>query len=76
MLDSADPSVRLQFGRCSVRRYFDDALKVLKANRELFNGFIQQRVRFDQAAEYYELFNAGKVGKTVFVADDLPLDQA
>jgi threonine dehydrogenase-like Zn-dependent dehydrogenase len=68
-----DPSVRLQFGRCSVRRYFDDALKILQANRALFDGFIHKRVRFDQAAEYYEKFNSGNIGKTVFVADDLEL---
>jgi len=39
----------------------------------LFDGFIQHRVRFNQAAEYYELFNAGKIGKTVFVADEISI---
>ena len=71
----ADRSVRMQFGRCSVRRFFPAALKVMQANQELFSEFIQHRVRLDQAAEYYELFNAGKIGKTVFVADDRPLDK-
>jgi len=70
-----DRSVRMQFGRCSVRRFFPAALKVLQANRALFGEFIQHRVRLDQASEYYELFNAGKIGKTVFVADDQPLDR-
>lgn len=66
-------NARLQFGRCSVRRFFPGALKVLEANRALFDKFIQHRVRFDDAEEYYELFDKGKIGKTVFVADDLPL---
>ncbi|WVR04915.1 hypothetical protein IAU60_001927 [Kwoniella sp. DSM 27419] len=61
------------FGRCSVNRFFPAAIKVLQANKELFAGFIQHRIRFDQAEEYYALFNEGKVAKTVFVADDLAL---
>lgn len=63
----------MQFGRCSVRRFFPGALKVLQLNKELFAGFIQHRVRLNQAEEYYELFDKGKIAKTVFIADELDL---
>jgi Zn-dependent alcohol dehydrogenase len=66
----------MQFGRCNVRQFIPLAAKVLQQNQELFSGFITHRVRLDQAAEYYALFNDGKVGKTVFVADDLPLERS
>lgn len=66
-------NARLQFGRCSVRRFFPGALRVLQQNQELFDGFIQNRIRFDQYAEYYELFDKGKIGKTGFYADDVPI---
>ncbi|EJT52254.1 hypothetical protein A1Q1_05464 [Trichosporon asahii var. asahii CBS 2479] len=69
-------NARLQFGRCSVRRFFPGALRVLQQNRELFDAFIQHRIRFDQFAEYYELFDKGKIGKTVFYADDVPIPGA
>ncbi|OCF31448.1 hypothetical protein I316_06850 [Kwoniella heveanensis BCC8398] len=66
-------NVRMQFGRCSVRKYFPGALKVLQQNKDLFSRFIEHKVRFDQAEEYYDLFNRGKIAKTVFVADVIPL---
>ncbi|TXT05108.1 uncharacterized protein COLE_06428 [Cutaneotrichosporon oleaginosum] len=66
-------NIRMQFGRCSVRRFFPGALKVLQLNKELFDGFIEHRIRLDQAEEYYELFDKGKIAKTVFIADDLEL---
>jgi hypothetical protein len=51
----------MQFGRCSVRRFFPGALKVLEANRDLFSDFIEHRIRFDQAAEVNSLLTFGVV---------------
>ena len=64
-------SVRLQFGRCSVRTMFPMALEVLRNNRELFDRFVEHSVPIDEAVRYYELFEKGRIGKTVFnLADD------
>ncbi|WWC71078.1 uncharacterized protein I206_105031 [Kwoniella pini CBS 10737] len=62
-----DKNVKLQFGRCSVRTFYQPALKVLVDNQEIFKSFIENKVGFSQAAEYYELFEKNKVAKTVFV---------
>ncbi|CAD6576948.1 MAG: hypothetical protein TREMPRED_001826 [Tremellales sp. Tagirdzhanova-0007] len=63
-----DKNLRFQFGRCSVRSFFDPALQVLRANQELFDGFVEHVVEWDQAEEYYALFERNKVGKTAFMA--------
>lgn len=44
-------SVRLQFGRCSVRHFYPAALEVLMHNQELFKSFIEYKVGFSQAEE-------------------------
>lgn len=62
-----DKNVRLQFGRCSVRHFYPAALEVLMNNQELFKGFIEYKVGFSQAEEYYTLFEQGKISKTVFI---------
>lgn len=49
--DLYDKNVRMQFGRCSVRTFFPLALNVLKANLELFQSFVENRVEIDQAEE-------------------------
>ena len=48
---ASDDSLRFQFGRCSVRSFFDPALQVLRANQELFDGFVEHVVEWDQAEE-------------------------
>ena len=76
-------SLRLQFGRCSVRTYYASALEILRANQELFSTFIEHKVSMDQAEEvswtlhtrrialtelqYYTLFEQNKIAKTIFV---------
>lgn len=60
-------NVRMQFGRCSVRTFFPLALHVLKDNLALFEQFVEYKVDLGEAEKYYELFEKGKVGKTVFV---------
>ncbi|WVQ84960.1 hypothetical protein IAT38_007124 [Cryptococcus sp. DSM 104549] len=62
-----DKNIKFQFGRCSVRTFYSAALEVLMANQELFKGFIEHKVGFSQAEEYYELFEQNKIAKTVFV---------
>lgn len=49
--DPLTASLKLQFGRCSVRRFFPGALRVLEANKELFAGFIENRIRWEQAEQ-------------------------
>jgi threonine dehydrogenase-like Zn-dependent dehydrogenase len=44
-------SIRLQFGRCSVPKYYEGGLKVLNDNRELFSTFVENKIRLDQATE-------------------------
>lgn len=44
-------SVRLQFGRCSVRHFYPAALKVLMSNQELFMSFVEHKVNFSEAEE-------------------------
>lgn len=65
--DGTDPSLRLQFGRCSVPTYTPPALQILRDNQELFADFIEHKVPLDKAPEYYKEFEQNKIGKTVFV---------
>jgi len=64
-------NIRLQFGRCPARHLFPESLEVLrkvsKESPNVWDAFIQKRVKLSDAAEYYELFDKRKVGKTVFV---------
>jgi hypothetical protein len=76
-------SIRMQFGRCSVPKFFDEAFKILLANRDLFSSFVENKIRLEQAAEvsdavrvslaesaqFYPLFEQNKVAKTIFVMD-------
>ena len=48
-------SLRLQFGRCSVRTYYAPALEILRANQQLFSTFIEHKVSLDQAEEVSHL---------------------
>jgi threonine dehydrogenase-like Zn-dependent dehydrogenase len=53
-----------------VPTYFPGALGVLRDNKDIFAQFIEQKIDFAQAEEYYALFEKNKVGKTVFVLGD------
>lgn len=59
-------NIRMQFGRCSVRTFFPLALQVLKNNLELFEKFVEHKVDLGEAEGFYERFEKGEVGKTVF----------
>lgn len=63
-------NLRFAFGRCPVRTVFPEALELLREiNRttKVFDSFIDKKVSLEDAPEYYKLFVARKVGKTVFV---------
>ena len=66
-------SLRLQFGRCSVRRYFEPARELLQSSPETFADFIQYQAPLDDAEEWYRRFEKGEVGKTVFNISPVPL---
>lgn len=66
-------NLRLQFGRCSVRRYFEPARELLQSSPETFADFIQHQVPLDEAEEWYRRFEKGEVGKTVFEISPVPL---
>lgn len=44
---------------------------MLRDNKEIFAQFIEKKIDFDQAEEYYALFEKNKVGKTVFALGEL-----
>ena len=60
----------MQFGRCSVKTFYDGALALLKQNLGLFGAFIERKATLEAAPECYALFEAGKIGKTVFVMEN------
>lgn len=66
----AHTSLRFQWGQCSVPTYFPGALEVLRDNKDIFAQFIEEKIDFSQAEEYYALFEKNKVGKTVFVVGE------
>lgn len=61
---------RMQFGRCHARAMFAESLEILKKvskeTPELIDGFVQKKVKLEDAPEYYRLFNQQKVGKVIF----------
>jgi hypothetical protein len=44
-------SIRMQFGRCSVRTFYPAALQVLKDNLDVFKTFVENKISLDQAEE-------------------------
>ena len=59
-------NIRMSFGRCPVRAIFKDALDVLIAHKDDFDGFVAEKLPLAQAPKAYELFAARKIQKTVF----------
>jgi threonine dehydrogenase-like Zn-dependent dehydrogenase len=62
----ADISIRMVFGRCSVRTFLPEAIRLLKANLDLFETFVEAIVSVEDAAEYYTRFEKGDIGKVAF----------
>jgi hypothetical protein len=44
-------SIRMQFGRCSVRTFYPLALEVLRNHLDIFSSFVEHKVGIDEAAE-------------------------
>ena len=67
-----DKNVSFDFGRCPVRAMLPIASRILLERQDVFGGvgeeasLIEKVVGFDEAVETYELFDKGKVGKTLF----------
>ena len=67
-----DKNVSFDFGRCPVRAMLPIASRILVKRQDVFGGvgeetsLIEKIVGFDEAVETYELFDKGKVGKTLF----------
>ena len=67
-----DKNVSFDFGRCPVRAMLPIASRILVKRQDVFGGIgeeaslIERIVGFDEAVETYELFDKGKVGKTLF----------
>lgn len=65
-LDLYNKNLRMQFGRCPVRTYFEPALEMVGKHQDIFKEFVQHSVPIDEAVKYYDLFDKRKVRKTVF----------
>lgn len=44
-------SIRMQFGRCSVRTFYPPALEVLRDHIDIFSSFVEHKVPIDKAEE-------------------------
>lgn len=62
----AESSIRMVFGRCSVRTFLPEAIRLLKANLDLFETFVEEIVSVEKAPEYYERFERNEIGKVAF----------
>ena len=65
-------NVSFDFGRCPVRAMLPIASSILWKRQDVFGGIgekaslIEKIVSFNEAAEYYALFDKGKIGKILF----------
>lgn len=65
-------NVSLDFGRCPVRAMFPMALELLIKRQDVFSGIggerdlVEKVVGLAEAAENYDMFDKGLVGKVLF----------
>lgn len=65
-------NVSFDFGRCPVRAMFPMALELLIKRQDIFGGvgeeasLVDKIVGFEEAAESYQKFDKGTVGKVLF----------
>ncbi|KAJ5808130.1 hypothetical protein N7474_009399 [Penicillium riverlandense] len=62
-------NLTIQMGRCPVRSVAEKALAILEKNQHKLGFMAEKIMPLSQAVEGYELFNAMKVQKVVFEAD-------
>ncbi|KAJ5773480.1 Alcohol dehydrogenase superfamily zinc-type [Penicillium paradoxum] len=67
--DAYSKNLTVQMGRCPVRSVAPQALEVLKKNQHKLGFMADKIMPLSQAVEGYELFNAMKVQKVIFQAD-------
>lgn len=65
-LEAYAKSVTISFGRCHAWSLFHEALDVFELVKEDLAALIAERPSIEESQKYYELFEAGKVGKVVF----------
>ncbi|KAJ5235370.1 uncharacterized protein N7469_004538 [Penicillium citrinum] len=68
--DAYNKNLTVQMGRCPVRSVTPQALENLKKNQHKLGFMTDKIMPLSQAVEAYELFNAMKVQKVVFIADE------
>ncbi|CAI7649313.1 unnamed protein product [Penicillium pancosmium] len=68
--DAYSKNLTVQMGRCPVRSVTPEALENLKKNQHKLGFMTEKIMPLSQAVEAYELFNAMKVQKVVFLADE------
>lgn len=54
-------SIRMQFGRCSVRTFYPPALEVLRNHLDIFSSFVEHKVPLDKAVEVSGIAPTGKI---------------
>ncbi|KAJ5156106.1 hypothetical protein N7492_008909 [Penicillium capsulatum] len=67
--DAYGKNLTVQMGRCPVRSVTPQALEVLKKNQHKLGFMTEKIMPLSQAVEAYELFNAMKVQKVIFLPD-------
>jgi len=61
-LDLYNKNIKLQFGRCSVRAVFAEALDILAQHGDLFKTFVENTVPLEEAPEWYVKFEVSIEG--------------
>lgn len=59
-------NVQCHFGRCPVRSILPEAIRIMQAEEDKFDGFVDCVVDIEQAAWAYKQFDERKVNKVVF----------
>ncbi|KAJ6092725.1 hypothetical protein N7486_008014 [Penicillium sp. IBT 16267x] len=67
--DAYNKNLTVQMGRCPVRSVAPQALEILKKNQHKLGFMTEKMMPLSQAVEAYELFNAMKVQKVIFLPD-------
>lgn len=64
--DCFSKNITCHFGRCPVRSILPEAIEIMKAEEDSFDGFVDCVVGIDQAVQAYEAFDKREVNKVVF----------
>ncbi|CCG83213.1 Putative uncharacterized protein [Taphrina deformans PYCC 5710] len=64
--DCFSKNITCHFGRCPVRSILPEAIAIMKAEEDHFEGFVDCIVDIDDAVDAYKRFDERKVNKVVF----------